>query len=340
MISREDISIVVPAYNRAPELGELLRSILNQTMTPGEIVVVEDCSPERAALREVCHSLASECERAGIRLNYIENEVNLGFDRNLRKCLGAPTRTWALLLGNDDLLLPNAVQETVKFLAAHDVEVASCSFVRFSDDISRPLGVSRVADADTVFKAGEASSGMIFRTGAFMGGLVFNVDFCRRNETTSYDGSLYYQIYLFALAFCSKGIGYIACPIAAGRSGNAPMFGSADNEKTVHVPGAYTAAGRSKMWQGVLKIIGDRQASSGVTLVPQIRHELIARQSFHIFEMNAGAGGRANRDLKSELKRLDLFDHPVPVFFYTLNIVFGKHALHVYRLCRKLMQRK
>ena len=340
MISKQDISVVVPAYNRPDELRELLRSVLNQTMVPGEIVIVEDCSPEREALREVCRSLAAECARAGIRLNLIENEVNLGFDRNLRKCLGAPTTAWALLLGNDDLLLPNAIEDTTKFLATHDVDVASRSFVRFSDDINTPLGVSRVTDTDTVFKAGEASSGMIFRTGAFMGGLVFNVEFCRRHESTAYDGTLYYQIYLFALAFCSKGIGYIAAPIAAGRSGNPPMFGSADNEKGVHVPGAYTAAGRSKMWQGVLSIIGDRQAASGIALLPQIRQELMARQAFHIFEMNAGAGRGPNGDLRRELKRLDLFDHPVPRFFYTLNVVLGRHALHVYRLCRILMQRK
>lgn len=338
MISPTDISVVVPAYNRPDELVELLRSVLDQTLMPLEVVIVEDRSPLRARIKDICEDYAPLFEREGSCLRYIENEVNLGFDRNLRKCLSAPHGKWALLLGNDDLLLPTAVEEVVKYLSANDVLVASRSFLRFDYDVTKPLGVSKISDQDAVFRVGSSPSNMIFRSGAFIGGLLFNVDFCRSNETAVYDGTLYYQIYLFSLAFCSKGIGYIAMPIAAGRAGNPPMFGASDNEKSIHVPGAYTASGRAKMWQSVLNIVGDVQKKFGVSLLPEVKRELMVRQSFHIFEMNAGAGYCANRDLARELSRIRLFLHPFPVLLFCTNVVMGKRASMIYRLVRRRFQ--
>lgn len=338
MISACDISVVVPAYNRTSELIELLSSVLNQTMMPGEVVIVEDCSPERAAIREACADHVSLFKKAGSNLRYVENEVNLGFDRNLRKCLSIPNGKWVLLLGNDDLLLPAAVEEAVRYLTLNDVAVASRSFIRFDKDANRPLGLSKICDTDAVFKIGNSPSNLIFRSGAFIGGLLFNVDFCRRNEVNSYDGSLYYQIYLFSLAFCSKGIGYISTPIAAGRAGNPPMFGSADNEKSVHVPGAYTASGRAKMWKGVMDIASDVQKKFNVDLISDIRRELMIRQSFHIFEMNSGSGYRANRDLAHELSRIGLFSHFLPISLFFLNSLLGRRASVFYRIVRRLMQ--
>lgn len=338
MLEAKDISVVVPSYNRPTELVELLESILQQHVMPGEVVVVEDHSPEREKIRDVCERYTSIFESSRVTLSYIENEQNLGFDRNLRKCLHSPQGKWALLLGNDDVLLPNAIEDSVRFLSGHDVLVASRSFVRFDHDVNKPLGISKIADHDTVFKQGVSSPKMIFRSGAFIGGLLFNVDFCRANETARYDGTLYYQIYLFALAFCQSGIGYIAQPIAGGRAGNAPMFGAADNESSVHVPGGFTAAGRGKMWESVLRIVRDVERPYGVNLLGDIRHELTVRQSFHIFEMNAGAGYKANRDLARELNRLGLFAHPVPMAFFVMNIFFGAQAARFYGLARRILQ--
>lgn len=339
MISAADISVVVPAYNRTHELVELLVSVLQQTQMPREVVIVEDFSPERYSISKVCEDYAPLFVKAGSSLRYVENEVNLGFDRNLRKCLNIPEGKWALLLGNDDLLLPVAVEEVVRYLSLNDVSVVSRSFIRFDNDVMQPLGLSKISDTDAVFKVGISSSNMIFRSGAFIGGLLFDVDFCRRNEVSSYDGSLYYQIYLFSLAFCTKGIGYISTPIAAGRAGNPPMFGAADNEKSDHVPGAYTASGRAKMWQSVLGIVADIQKKFNVDMMSDIKHELMVRQSFHIFEMNAGAGYLANRELAHALSRIGLFSHYLPFSLFVLNAVLGRRASVFYGLVRRFMQK-
>lgn len=334
-----NISIVVPSYNRPRELEALFDSVLSQTLMPVEVIVVEDLSPQRADIRLVCEAYLQRFASVGVKLHLVENEVNLGFDKNLRKCLSMPTSKWALLLGNDDLLLPNAVEEFSRFTLVHDVPVVSRSFLRFEGDLSNTLGTSRLSDSDRVFRINVDSPKMIFRTGAFIGGLLFDVDFCRRNETSKYDGTLYYQIYLFALAFCGSGIGYIATPVAGGRAGNPPMFGASEQEKNVFIPGAYTAAARGKMWSGVLSIAADVQAKFGVNLLRALRQELKVRQSFHIFEMNAAAGFTANRNLARVLSDVGLFWHVVPISFFVSNVLLGRNAMPIYRWLRNFYQK-
>jgi glycosyltransferase involved in cell wall biosynthesis len=44
-----DISVIIPAYNRADLIGKTLRSLLNQTVPAKEIIVVDDGSQDGTA---------------------------------------------------------------------------------------------------------------------------------------------------------------------------------------------------------------------------------------------------------------------------------------------------
>jgi glycosyltransferase involved in cell wall biosynthesis len=44
-----EISVIIPAYNRASLIGETLRSLLNQTMPAKEIILIDDGSTDGTA---------------------------------------------------------------------------------------------------------------------------------------------------------------------------------------------------------------------------------------------------------------------------------------------------
>src|SRR5690242_14003922 len=42
----QKITVIVPAYNEAASLADTIDSLLNQTLPPSEIIVVDDCSTD------------------------------------------------------------------------------------------------------------------------------------------------------------------------------------------------------------------------------------------------------------------------------------------------------
>jgi glycosyltransferase involved in cell wall biosynthesis len=334
-----DISIGIPAYSRCSELIELVESIYVQTVLPAEVTICEDNSPERESLRSIVDEWRDRFAAAGCAINYHENDRNLGYDGNLRKVIACSHCSWVMLIGNDDLLLEQGVERAEQFIQANGtVNVISRSFVRFRNDVHEPIGVSRASSTDRIFTASNSSSKMIFRTSGFIGGLIVKREWAQSIATSRYDGTLFYQIYLSSVAFCGTGIGYIARPVVAARAGNPPLFGSATCEKDVHVPGSYTPKGRAKMWKSVIRITSEIGAEHGFELASGIRQELAVRSSFLVFEALAGSDRRKLSEMRQELKKLDLFAHPIPRTLFLMDWILGSKARSVYSLVRMVMQ--
>jgi glycosyltransferase involved in cell wall biosynthesis len=321
------LSIAVPVYSRPTELRELLRSINEMAVLPKEVVLCEDKSPDRYLISQLAAEWKSILALKGCDLKYVENKDNLGYDGNVRSLFATATRNWVMLLGNDDVVLPEAIPAIQQFVAEHPkTKLISRSFVRFSEDRQHPLGISRQAEQDRVYAKNNSDAGMLFRLCGFVGGLIVDRQWALRKATDKYDGTLYYQIYLAALAFSQEGIGYIASPIVGARVGNSPLFGSASAEKGTHVPGSYTPKGRAAMWHGVLRICADVEETSSVSMLKQVRRELSGRQSFHVFEMMANQGRRATLSLGRELFHIGLMRHPFPWIVFLLAMIFGRHS--------------
>jgi hypothetical protein len=331
------ISIAIPAYGRCSELVELLQSIYDQSVLPAEITLCEDMSPQRDSIRAIAESWKGRFAAESCTLNYQENECNLGYDGNVRRVIHASHTPWVMLMGNDDLLLPGCIASVAEYLAAHPGErMISRSFLMFKNNLHNVFGVSRLSLTDHCFTLQNSASGIYFRTCGFVGGLIVNREWAEALATEQYDGTLYYQIYLAAVAYCQSGIGYISRVIVGGRVGNPPLFGSASAENDVHIPGAYTPKGRAAMWAAVLQIAQDIGTRFNVDLTTDMRKELEVRQSFHIFEMMAGASRQKLKELRQEFVKLELFHHPVPRTLYAINLLLGARVRIFYRTVRAL----
>lgn len=335
-----ELSVGIPAYGRPREFEELLNSIYRQTVLPAEITVCEDQSPEQATIRAIASRWKDHFAARGCTLTYIENEANLGYDGNVRKVIATSKSAKVMLMGNDDLMLEHCVEAVEQyFREGNNYAVVSRSFVRFEQEIHRPIGVSRIASENCVFRSTDSSARMILRTTGFVGGLIFDRAWAVSLATDRYDGTLYYQVYLACEAFCGEGIGYIGEPIIGGRSGNTPLFGSAVAERGVHIPGAYTPKARAKMWSSIMRIASDIGREHQVDILTDVKNELECRLSFHIFEMYAGAPRKTLDDLRTELNRLGLFQHPMPRLLYAADRIFGHYAKWFYAAARRILQR-
>jgi len=321
------ISVAVPAYSRAIELCDLIDSVLNGNALPDELLIVEDNSPERNEIRSVVERYKKKFDSVGCILSYLENDVNLGYDGNLRKSIEESTSDYVIVLGNDDALLPNAIKEVKSYIVDNpNVNFISRTYSRFSEKTTNIINTTWLSKSDTIFDLNNSSSGFVFRLCGFVGGLIVNRNWAKSVSTESYDGTLYYQYYLACLAFLDRGVGYISEPIALGRADNPPLFGSAASENEVHIPGSYTPKGRAKMWSGILRITSDVDRIYHVNLFDGIKKELSHRQSFHIFEMMPLQGRKATLSLFNELRKIGLTSDWLPCLLVIYILIFGKYA--------------
>ncbi len=102
------VSVVIPAYNAAPYISEALDSVLAQTFTDYEIIVVNDGSPDTA---ELGRALAPYLRH----IVYIEQE-NRGPGGARNAAILRARGEYVALLDSDDVWLPQYLTEQVKIL--------------------------------------------------------------------------------------------------------------------------------------------------------------------------------------------------------------------------------
>src|SRR5205814_528098 len=105
----------IPTYNRAAHLANCLRSIISSRASSNiafEVCVSDNCSTDET--EEVVNRA-----RQSLAIKYKKNPTNLGIPRNFLNVVDMADGEFVWLIGDDDLLLPNALAELSGLIAKH-----------------------------------------------------------------------------------------------------------------------------------------------------------------------------------------------------------------------------
>lgn len=107
------VSVCIPSRDRAPLLGEALRSALGQDGPALEVVVCDDGSTD-ATPEVLAAAMAGD-----VRVRAARNDAPLGVARSRDRCLAAARGRYVAWLDSDDAYLPGALARQVAVLDAH-----------------------------------------------------------------------------------------------------------------------------------------------------------------------------------------------------------------------------
>jgi glycosyltransferase involved in cell wall biosynthesis len=111
MYERPTVIITIPVFNGASYIGSALISAIGQTQPVDRIVVSDNCSDD--ATVSIVKGIIDENPEIDISLEI--NEQNLGYHRNLNKCIEYSSGfDYLLILYADDVLKPNIIEEHLK----------------------------------------------------------------------------------------------------------------------------------------------------------------------------------------------------------------------------------
>lgn len=129
-------SIGIPAF-KGRFLEECIKSILSQTFTDFELIVVNDCSPD-----DILSIVTSFNDP---RIRYYENEINTGAENvidNWNKCLSLAKGDFFILMGDDDKMAPDYLKEFDNLINKYpDLDVFHCR-IRIINENSEEIELS------------------------------------------------------------------------------------------------------------------------------------------------------------------------------------------------------
>lgn len=108
------ITVCIPTYNRLDVLKQAVQSCLDQTLLPYEILIGDDSASDLTQ-----NWMESLIERVSVRIRYFHNCPSLKQALNVNKLFAEAGGELTVLLHDDDILLPDALESLYSCFLQH-----------------------------------------------------------------------------------------------------------------------------------------------------------------------------------------------------------------------------
>ena len=319
-------SICIPSYNRPAEIRRLLDSIDTTHVNGVEIVICEDKAPKREEVRKQVLDFKSKTQ---YEVNYIENEVNCGYDRNLRNLIRAAKGHFIMFMGDDDLFMPGAFDKFYDFANEH----SDCGYIlrsyrnNYADGSHEDF---QYFANDCTFSPSKDTYINLFDKSVFVSGFTIRRDYAIEFESDKFDSSLLYQMYLLAEVCYKYPAAYCRTLLTQAIEGGTQFFGSSDAEKGLYTPGVITIENSLNFMRWYIKVIDyiakeHSDDSNGIILLN------LSKYSYPVLEIQRNKGVKEFRRYKRLLVELGYGKSTYFYFYYYALIFFGA------KTCRKVI---
>lgn len=126
MVTNKKVTVLMPVYNGATYLREAIDSILNQTYSDYNFLIINDGSNDET--ENIIRSYDDS------RITYVENEENIGLTKTLNKGLDLIKSEYIVRMDADDISLPKRIERQVAFMDSNpEIAVSGTWIEKFSD---------------------------------------------------------------------------------------------------------------------------------------------------------------------------------------------------------------
>jgi glycosyltransferase involved in cell wall biosynthesis len=173
-MSTHTFSVVIPTYNRADLIGRAIRSVLAQTYTNFEIIIVDDGSTDNT--QEVVQKFGDS------RIKYVPHDINRGLNNSRNTGIKNSTGEYVAFLDSDDEWLPKKLEKQLEAFAKGGAEVGACYtwLNSINEDTKKELIVSPLFEGyifeDLLYSQFANPSSMVVRRSCFDVVGVFDTD--------------------------------------------------------------------------------------------------------------------------------------------------------------------
>ena len=140
------VSVVIPVYNGSLYLEETITSVIINTYTPYEIILVDDGSTDTSAT--ICQKLASKHKE----IRFFGSPKNHGLSKTLNFAIHQAKGKYIARINQDDLMLPDRLIKQVAFLGANPNHVAIGGSITLFTDTDKLIDTTNFPITDEEIK--------------------------------------------------------------------------------------------------------------------------------------------------------------------------------------------
>lgn len=126
------VSIIMPSWNTDRYIAESIQSVINQTYSNWELIIVDDCSTDNTD--DVVASFQDE------RIKYFHNEKNSGAALTRNRALREARGEWIAFLDSDDLWSPKKLEKQIAFMKENGYSLSFTEYEKI-DEESKPINI-------------------------------------------------------------------------------------------------------------------------------------------------------------------------------------------------------
>ncbi len=143
MVSSPIVSVLMPVYNGEKYLAEAIESVLNQTFTDFEFIIINDGSTDNS--EQIIKRYSDT------RIQYFNNEGNKGLIYSLNKGISFSKGKYIARMDADDISLPKRFEKQVLFLESHkEIGICGASAYRINSDGNKIGLVGRICNPEVL----------------------------------------------------------------------------------------------------------------------------------------------------------------------------------------------
>ncbi len=120
------VSIIMPSWNTGKFIAESIQSVIDQTYTNWELLIVDDCSTDNTD--EVVTSFQDE------RIKYFKNEKNYGAALTRNRAMREAQGEYIAFLDSDDLWTPNKLEKQINFMERNGFSLSYTEYEKIDEE--------------------------------------------------------------------------------------------------------------------------------------------------------------------------------------------------------------
>lgn len=133
------VSIAMATYNGARYIEEQLRSFVNQTRQPDELIIVDDCSSDQTEV-----IVLEFAKTAPFTVNFHRNKKNLGYCGNFNAALMRTTGDLVFLSDQDDVWLPEKIEYMTSLAERNPKALVMMNDAALTDSDLHEVGLTKI----------------------------------------------------------------------------------------------------------------------------------------------------------------------------------------------------